>query len=225
MSLKPSQQLKVEYVDINSLIPHSNNYRVHTEDQLDHIKASVQKNGIYRNIIIARGNIILAGHGVVEACKQLGMETVPVVRIDIDPNSVQAKKILIGDNEISNLGQVDDRLLSEILLEIKEIDVGELLGTGFDELQLANLIYVTRPASEIADFNEAREWTGLPEYDEEMDPSLRDYLIEIRFKSKKDREKFVKEKDIEIKVRKSEHRWITEWPKLQKDHKSSIKFE
>lgn len=153
-----------ETVAVETLKAHPRNYRRHPEDQLAHICESIQRNGLYRNVVIARDNVILAGHGVVLAARKLGIAAVPVVRLDIAHDSPAALKLLTGDNEVANLGEIDDRLLSEILKEVKDADPLGLIGTGFDEKMLANLVFVTRPESELASMNDAAEWAGLPEF-------------------------------------------------------------
>ena len=158
--------MEIKEYDIEKLIPHPRNYRKHPEDQLKHIVKSIEEHGIYRNIIISKDNYILAGHGVIEACKLMGMKKVPCLCVDLNHNSEKAYKILVGDNEISHLGEIDDRALSDMLKDIKDSDLNGLLGTGYDEMMLANLVLVTRPASEIKDINEAREWVGMPDYQE-----------------------------------------------------------
>jgi len=154
----------VEIVAISELKPHPKNYRAHPADQLDHIAASIQQHGFYRNVVTARDGTILAGHGVVEAAMKAGIYHVPVIRLDLDPDETRALKVLTGDNEISKLAEVDDRALTEMLKRIKEEDEAGLLGTGLDEQTLAALVFVTRPESEVADKDAAKEWVGLPEY-------------------------------------------------------------
>ena len=69
----------VTLTDVSLLKPHPENYKKHPQDQLEHISKSIQENGIYRNIVISNDNVILAGHGVFEACKRLGFVKVPTV--------------------------------------------------------------------------------------------------------------------------------------------------
>jgi hypothetical protein len=217
------EQHKTELVELSKLKPHSNNYRRHNETQLKHIVASIKTHGLYRNVVAARDGTILAGHGVVEACKQLGVAKIPIVRLNIEPNDKRALKLLTGDNEISRLGEIDDRLLSEILRDINITD--ELLGTGFDEMQLANYVFTTRPETEIADFNAALEWVGLPAYegrDADLDKELQ---LVVTFDTETDRDKFVKLHKIKIGNTHSGRRWNTTWPfKPQKDP-ISVKFK
>lgn len=164
ISREQIQVLAREDAPLQTLKPHPRNYRQHPEDQLRHICESIRRNGLYRNIVVARDNVILAGHGVVLAARKLGLESVPIVRVDVAHDSPAALKLLTGDNEMGNLGEIDDRLLSEILREVKDADPLGLIGTGFDEKMLANLVFVTRPESECATMEDAAEWAGLPEF-------------------------------------------------------------
>jgi len=154
---------QIEQVNIDTIKPHPRNYKSHPADQLDHLKKSITDNGIYRNVIVASDNIILAGHGVVKAAKALGLTSVPILRLPIHSGHINAIKLLTADNEVSHLGEVDDRALTTILKEI--MDDADLLGTGYDEKMLANLLFVTRDSSEIESVDHASEWVGMPEYE------------------------------------------------------------
>lgn len=158
----------VELVLLARLRPHPRNYKAHPADQLAHIAASLEAHGYYRNVVIARDDTILAGHGVVQAALALGWTHAPCVRLPLAPDDPRAVQVLIGDNEIARLANHDDRALTELLKALAQDDsLDALLGTGFDPQQVAALAYVTRPAHEIADKNEAGEWLGMPSYDAE----------------------------------------------------------
>lgn len=150
-------------LDPNSLQGHPRNYREHPEDQIEHIVQSIEEHGFYRNIVLSKDHVILAGHGVVKASRRMQLETIPCIVLDIDHEHPKALKVLAGDNEIAHLGVINDIALSEILKEINEFDDMGLIGTGYDEMMLANLLYITRPASEIATIDEAAEWVGMPD--------------------------------------------------------------
>jgi len=184
-----------EDVAISELHAHPKNYRKHPEEQLAHIEASIRQHGFYRNVVVARDGTILAGHGVVLAAKKAGLTHVSVVRLDVDPDSPAALKLLTGDNEISRLGEIDDRALTDLLAEIKGSDPIGLLGTGFDDSMLAAYVMTTRPSAEIKDFNAAAAWTGMPEFDA---GELR-YVLTVSFPNEAERVKFMAERDIDIK--------------------------
>ena len=153
-----------ELIPLADLTPHPRNYRQHRDDQIEHIIQSIKDHGFYRNVVVAKDNTILAGHGVVLAAQELGITEIPVVRIDCEPDSTQALKLLAADNYIQHLALDDDRMLTDLLREVSESDV--LLGTGFDDSSLAAYAMITRPLEEIADLNEALEWAnaGMPEF-------------------------------------------------------------
>jgi hypothetical protein len=216
-NLPPITRVEEEHSP-DELKDHPQNYYGHPDDQLEHIIESIRLFGIYRRIIVADDLTILAGHGVTKACRKMKLEKVPVLRLNIRPQDPRALKLLAGDNRISQLAEIDDRGLSELLKTVKEED--DLLGTGYDEKMLAALVMVTRHRGEVADMNEAAEWVGMPEFgakDEQI-------KITVLFRNKKDRETFVKEKALKITTYKTETAWMTWWPPKERDDLESVKF-
>jgi hypothetical protein len=197
-----------EVADISTLRPHPRNYKKHPEDQLLHIESSLRQFGQYRNVVVARDSTILAGHGVVEAMTRLGWPRCIVIRLNVDSDSPAALKVVALDNELPKFAETDDRALTEILKYVREADPESLLGTGFTEQNLAALLMVTRPASEIGSMDAAAEWVGMPEYDGTGEDRFR--LI-VSFKNEEDRKNFVEERKIEI-VKRESRSWITWWP-------------
>ena len=214
----PAQvDFKLEIIAIKDLCPHPRNYQAHPADEIQHLIESIEEHGIYKNIVIARDGTILAGHGVKEAAEKMGIQYVPVKRLDLDPNEPRALKILAGDNEIRHLAEIDDRALSELLKEIKERDDNGLLGTGYDEMMLTNLIFVTRPQSEIQDFNGAAEWVGMPDFEPEPEP----LKVIFSFRDENDRNEFGRILGLEITDNPRISVW---WPLREKRDLSSVSF-
>ena len=217
MSSTADKQIAIEYVSVTELKPHPKNYREHPDDQLEHIIQSIKDNGHYRNVVVAKDNIILAGHGVVRASDKMGLKTIPVVRLDVPHDDPKAMKVLTGDNEIAHLGVVNDRLLSELLKDIKDHDMDGLLGTGYDDAMLANLVLVTRDANEIEDFDAAAEWVGMPDYEKQAIPPK----IIVSFENMEDRAAFGKLVGAPL-TDKTKSIW---YPYKEKDDTSSVRFE
>lgn len=220
--MKETANFKSEQVNINTLKPHPRNYRAHPDDQLNHIIESIKTNGFYRNIVVSSDDIILAGHGVVLAARKMGIEEIPIVRVQFSSTDAKALKLLTGDNEISKLGEVDDRLLTELLKEIKDADAEGLLGTGYDEKMLANLLFITRPEGEIKNFSEAAEWVGMPEYQAENE----NYTIHVQLEDEKARDdflKFVGVKTITKTLRNGKYLSFW-WPDKERNDRSSLRF-
>ena len=129
----------LEVVPLDTLRPHPRNYRTHPATQLTHLRASLQQHGVYRNVVMARDGTLLAGHGVVEAARSLGLTTLPVQRLDLDPEDPRALQILVGDNALARLALDDEAALRGLLEELHAQDAGLLAGTGYDEALLAAL--------------------------------------------------------------------------------------
>lgn len=203
--------VSTETISIGDLVPHPRNYQSHPADQLEHIKASLESHGLYRSIVVASDGYILAGHGVVEAAKALGWTEIECKVVDVEHNAPKAIQILIGDNEIGKLAQIDDRELTELLKEIADRDDEiDLLGTGFDKEVLANLLMISRPASEVADHDAAAEWVGMPEF--ESPPKL--YKVLISCDSEKHRQELVDKLDLNIYTTQGKQgTWSARYPK------------
>jgi len=212
--------MNIETINVSELKEHPRNYKQHPEQQLEHIIKSIEEHGFYRNIVIAKDNTILAGHGVALACKSMGKQKVPVIRLDIDSDSTQALKVLTSDNEIGNLAMVDDRQLSEVLKDILDDDL-DLTGTGFNEDQLSALIYTTRDANEIETIDEANEWVGIADYENKPD-SIK---VMVHFDTEEDRDNFMQLLDnphVNYKMGKT---WKIWYPERGNEDPSSIRFE
>lgn len=209
-------------VPIAKLKEHPRNYRDHPDDQLEHIAASITEHGFYRNIVVAKDLTILAGHGVVKAASEkLGLTEVPVIKLNVGPNTPKALKVLTGDNELSRLAGIDDRLLSELLREVYEDDPTALLGTGYDEAMLASLVLVTRPTSEIANPTEAAQWVGMPEFENNDKP----FQLLVSFDSEADRDKLLKEIGVEPRIATPGGKcWSLRWPDRPREDVKSVAF-
>lgn len=222
---KPVPKREAVKVKIGDLTPHPKNYRTHSADQIEHIKASIRTNGVYRNVIVAKDNVILGGHGVVQAAHELGLKIIPVIKLPWGSNDPRSLKVLAGDNEISRLASVDDRALTNVLKEIKDTDGFDLIGTGFSEQMLAALVMVTRTTDEIHDFDAAAHWVGMPEHD----PGEKKFVMTIQFRNEDDRAAFIKQSNIKdedlICGYAGGRTWSTWWPPKETNDQTSIRFE
>ena len=78
---KAMDKLKIEYVPINSINPYENNAKLHPKEQIEQIKKSMQEFGNIDPIGVWH-NEIVEGHGRFQAAKELGIDIVPVIRLD-----------------------------------------------------------------------------------------------------------------------------------------------
>lgn len=112
--------MKVEEKPIDSIIPYENNPRIHNDEQINRIANSIAEFGFNQPIVVDENNIILVGHGRLEAAKKLGHKTVPVVRKEKLTES-QKKAYRIIDNKLQN-----DSEWNHEALELDIVSLGDL---------------------------------------------------------------------------------------------------
>ena len=128
-------QLKIEYVDLEQLKPFVDNPRNHSERNVDDILQSMKRFG-WTNPIIARrdDNMVIAGHGRIEAARLNGAEQVPVIFTDFTEND--AKLYSITDNRTSETSDWDLVALNDLVKELDEMPDIDLDDSGFTSEEL-----------------------------------------------------------------------------------------
>lgn len=119
--------LKIEYVDINSIKPYEKNARQHAKLDVDAIVRSIEEFG-FNDPIGVWNDTIIEGHGRLMAAKQIGMDKVPVIRLD-NLTDEQRRAYALAHNKTAELSLWDIDVLAEELKDISEIDMSDF---GFD---------------------------------------------------------------------------------------------
>lgn len=110
------------------------NYRKHNDRNKDLIRKSLNECGAGRSILIDNDNEIIAGNGIYEQAKELGIKTkivetdgtelVVVKRTDLSTDDEKRKQMAIMDNSTSDSSEFDVELL-KVDLSIPELqDLG-----------------------------------------------------------------------------------------------------
>ena len=75
--------LQIEYLDVSSLKPYEKNARKHGKKDVAAIVKSIQEFGFDDPIgVWGPKNLVVEGHGRLQAAKRLKMEKVPVIHLD-----------------------------------------------------------------------------------------------------------------------------------------------
>lgn len=115
-------ELKIEYLSTSELTPYDKNTRKHEKLDIDNIARSIEKYGMNDAIgIWGENNVIVEGHGRLMACKKLGIEEVPVVRLD-HLTDEQRREYAIAHNATAELSAWDIDVLTE---ELEDLDLGD----------------------------------------------------------------------------------------------------
>lgn len=117
-----SPLLRVEQYPVAALKPYKKNSKIHDKKQVKQIAASIKEFGFNVPILIDGQNNIIAGHGRVLACKELGIEEVPVISIE-HLTEAQKRAFIIADNKLTENAEWDKDMLA---LEFKELGILDL---------------------------------------------------------------------------------------------------
>ncbi|QQR70058.1 MAG: site-specific DNA-methyltransferase [Alphaproteobacteria bacterium] len=129
---------RIEVWPVEKLIPYDRNPRTHSPEQVSQIAASIVEFGFLNPILVDTDAGIIAGHGRLQAAKQLGLAQVPVVVLD-HLTETQKRAYVIADNKLAlNAGWDEDLLRAELAaLEKESFDLPVI---GFSDEELADLL-------------------------------------------------------------------------------------
>lgn len=123
------EHLQINYLSLNDLKMYDKNARKHAKEDVGTIIASIKEFGMNDPIgIWSDDNIIVEGHGRYMACKKLGLEEVPTIRLD-HLTDEQRRAYALAHNKTAEMSTWDIDLLSSELDDIIDIDMSDF---GFD---------------------------------------------------------------------------------------------
>jgi len=125
------RHLDAKDIQISQIKPYKTNPKIHPQSQIDLVKQSLLDFGWTQPLCVDKEYTLIIGHCRVEAAKQLGEDTVPVVYRE-DLTDAQAKALRILDNK-SNESAWDTDLLQVELAELQAFDI-DIKDVGFDNL-------------------------------------------------------------------------------------------
>ena len=138
----------LETIAIDKLRPWPRNARIHSRKQIRQIAESIRRFGFTNPVLIDGDNRILAGHGRVEAARELGMTTAPCLRID-HLSAAEKRAYVLADNKLALNAGWDEELLALELQELMDADLGfDISVTGFSIAEVDRLIEGLAPEEE-----------------------------------------------------------------------------
>ncbi len=143
--LKTRMAERIELWPVDRLVPYDKNTRTHSAEQIAQIAASITEFGFLNPILVDTASGIIAGHGRLQAAKQLALAVVPVVVLD-HLSEAQKRAYVIADNKLAlNAGWDESLLRAE--LEALEQEGFDLPLVGFSDDELADLLADPEAAS------------------------------------------------------------------------------
>lgn len=112
--------MKTETVAIHKLSIDPANVRTHGSRNIEAIKASLLRFGQQKPIVADPHGVVLAGNGTLTAARELGWETIEVVRTELE--SADRVAFSIADNRTSELAEWDFEALGKTLDGLRQDD-------------------------------------------------------------------------------------------------------
>lgn len=120
-------KLKIEYINIADIKPYAGNVKEHPSDQIEQIKKSIEEFGFADPIAIWKDEIV-EGHGRYLAAQEMGLDKVPVIRLD-DLTDEQRRAYTLVHNKLTMNTGFNIEMLDLELNAIDDIDMEQF---GFE---------------------------------------------------------------------------------------------
>lgn len=124
-------ELTIEYVSKQDLKPYANNAKIHTAEQIEQIKRSIEEFGFNDPVAVWHDNEIIEGHGRLLAVMEMDdIDEVPIIRLDDLTDEERRAYTLVHNKTTMNTG-FDVELLEEELAGL-DIDMEEFGFLNYD---------------------------------------------------------------------------------------------
>lgn len=131
---KKTKTPKSSMESVDKLLANPKNARTHSAKQIKKIAKSIDQFGFINPIVIDSDKVIFAGHGRLEAAKDLEIKEVPCVDVSY-LSEEQKRAYMLADNRIATESRWDESILKNELEELMDNNI-DLNITGFDEYQI-----------------------------------------------------------------------------------------
>lgn len=136
---------RIEMQPVAALRPYPGNARKHSKKQVRQIAESINRFGFTNPVLIGDDGEIVAGHGRVMAEKELGLKTVPTVRLS-HLSAEERRAYVLADNKLALNAGWDTEILAIELQALIDIDFDVTL-TGFSLAEVDLTLDQAREAS------------------------------------------------------------------------------
>lgn len=129
-------RLRIAYRSIEELRRYPQNARVHSDEQIAALEASIKQFGFVNPLLVEADGTLVSGHGRLEAAARIGLTRLPVIELaHLEPE--QARALRLADNRIAELATWDENLLGDELatLSAAKFDI-EAFGFEMDEIRV-----------------------------------------------------------------------------------------
>jgi DNA modification methylase len=136
---------EIKLLPVSGLRPYSGNARTHSRKQIRQIADSIRRFGFTNPVLISDAGEIIAGHGRVMAAKELGMSSVPTLKLS-HLSAEERRAYVLADNKLALNAGWDSEILAIELQALVDLDFDVTL-TGFSLAEIDLTLDYAREAS------------------------------------------------------------------------------
>jgi len=126
----------IETLLVSTIRKNPRNARVHDQKQIAKLKASVSRFEFVVPVLVDDRNVLLCGHARVEAAEQLGLTTIPAIRVQ-HLSEAEKRAFVIADNRLAELASWNQEILREELKFLDDFEINFDFATiGFETAQV-----------------------------------------------------------------------------------------
>jgi DNA methylase/ParB-like nuclease domain len=145
-----AERIAVIYRPITQLKVDPSNPRVHSPAQVEQLARSIRVFGFNVPVLVDRKLRVIAGHGRILACRELGWDEVPTICLE-HLSEAQSRAFMIADNRLTEIAAWDERVLAQHFKALSLVDLDfDLETTGFSMAEIDLLIENLSPVDESA---------------------------------------------------------------------------
>jgi DNA modification methylase len=145
-----SPRLEIAYRPIGELKLDPRNPRHHSRKQIRQLVHSIETFGFTVPALVDGAGNVIAGHGRILACRELGWLEIPTISID-HLSEARRHALLVADNRLAETASWDERLLAEQLRDLSLADLDfsiEAIGFEMGEIDLRIAALEGEPAQD-----------------------------------------------------------------------------
>src|SRR5712675_150872 len=161
-SERRKERLEIVYRSIGEMKPDPANARRHGKKQIVKLANSIETFGFNVPVLVDAELNVIAGHGRLAACRELGIAEVPTLCLD-HLRPAQLRAFMIADNRLTEIASWDDQLLAQQLKDLSLLGLDfSIEVTGFEMGEIDLRIAALQDMPEQADDDPADAVPELP---------------------------------------------------------------
>src|SRR5258708_9752813 len=123
---------------IEQVRPNAKNTRTHSKKQIRQIATSSRELGFAAPVLVDEYDVLIAGHGRLEAARSLGMASIPAIVLD-GLSETKKRALMLADNRIAQSSGWDREQLSIELAALPELLIEEGIDVGITGFEPAEI--------------------------------------------------------------------------------------